>query len=250
LLQNEGYDGGYDSIQRFVKKWREAKSRNAGSIFIPLRFGPGEAYQFDWSHEWVILGGVVQKARVAHFRLCHSRHFFVVAYPRESLEMVLDAHDRAFAFFGGSCRRGIYDNMPTAVDQVQPDKAPGKPEPLVVVRDNKQEPDPYQKEMENIRRMKLQAQLTALSAPLGVKVASTTTTQSAPAVQVEKHDSEKSDPSVSRESAYDPSADKDKEAFFARVERDESWILPHGRSGPGDQNRGRDPGGHGDRHQL
>jgi len=32
--------------------------------------------------------------------------------------MVLDAHDRAFAFFGGSCRRGIYDNMTTAVAQV------------------------------------------------------------------------------------------------------------------------------------
>lgn len=118
LLRGEGYAGGYDSIQRFVKKWREEKSRNVGSGFIPLRFAPGEAYQFDWSHEWVILGGVVQKAKVAHFRLCHSRYFFVVAYPRESLEMVLDAHDRAFAFFGGSCRRGIYDNMPTAVDQV------------------------------------------------------------------------------------------------------------------------------------
>jgi len=117
LLRCEGYSGGYDSIQRFVKKWREEKSRSV-SGFIPLRFAPGEAYQFDWSHEWVILGGVVQKAKVAHFRLCHSRHFFVVAYARESLEMVLDAHDRAFAFFGGSCRRGIYDNMPTAVDRV------------------------------------------------------------------------------------------------------------------------------------
>ncbi len=122
LLQNEGYRGGYDSIQRFVKKWRDEKSRNAGAGFIPLRFAPGEAYQFDWSHEWVILGGMVQKAKVAHFRLCHSRHCFVVAYPRESLEMVLDAHDRAFAYFGGSCRRGIYDNMATAVDQVLPGK--------------------------------------------------------------------------------------------------------------------------------
>jgi hypothetical protein len=88
-----------------------------------LSFGPGEAYQFDWSHEWVVFDGVVQKAKVAHFRLCRSRHFFAVAYPRESMEMVLDAHNRAFAFFGGSCRRGIYDNMPTAVDQVLPGKA-------------------------------------------------------------------------------------------------------------------------------
>ena len=26
------------------------------------------------------------------------------------------AHDKAFLFYGGVCRRGIYDNMKTAVD--------------------------------------------------------------------------------------------------------------------------------------
>ena len=36
---------------------------------------------------------------------------FVRAYPRETQEMVFDAHDRAFAFFKGACTRGIYDNM-------------------------------------------------------------------------------------------------------------------------------------------
>jgi hypothetical protein len=40
------------------------------------------------------------------------------AYPRESQEMVFDAHDRAFCFFKGACSRGIYDNMKTAVDTV------------------------------------------------------------------------------------------------------------------------------------
>jgi hypothetical protein len=51
-------------------------------------------------------------------RLCHSRMLFVRAYPRESQEMVFDAHDRAFAFFKGACTRGIYDNMKTAVDAI------------------------------------------------------------------------------------------------------------------------------------
>jgi hypothetical protein len=37
---------------------------------------------------------------------------FVQAYPRESQEMVLDTHDRAFAFFRGACTRGIYDIEP------------------------------------------------------------------------------------------------------------------------------------------
>jgi hypothetical protein len=44
--------------------------------------------------------------------------FFVRAYPRESQEMVFDAHDKAFAFFKGTCTRGVYDNMKTAVDAV------------------------------------------------------------------------------------------------------------------------------------
>src|SRR5512147_564502 len=82
--------------------------------YVPLSFAPGEAYQFDWSHEIIVLGGTTVTAKVAHVRLCHSRMLFVRAYPRQTQEMVFDAHDRAFAFFKGTCTRGIYDNMKTA----------------------------------------------------------------------------------------------------------------------------------------
>jgi len=44
--------------------------------------------------------------------------FFVRGYPRETQEMVFDAHDRAFTLFKGTCGRGIYDNMKTAVETV------------------------------------------------------------------------------------------------------------------------------------
>ena len=36
--------------------------------------------------------------------------------------MVFDAHEKAFAFFGRSCARGIYDNMRTAVAGVRSGK--------------------------------------------------------------------------------------------------------------------------------
>ncbi len=78
---------------------------------MPLSFAAGEAYQFDWSHEIVVINGVTTTVKVAHVRLCHSRMFFVRSYPRETQEMVFDAHDRAFAFFKGTGTRGIYDNM-------------------------------------------------------------------------------------------------------------------------------------------
>src|SRR5262249_37008400 len=73
---------------------------------------------FDWSHEVVLINGVTVTVKVAHIRLCHSRMLFVRAYPRETQEMVFDAHNRAFAFFKGTCTRGIYDNMKTAVETV------------------------------------------------------------------------------------------------------------------------------------
>jgi transposase len=117
LLRAEGYEGAYDSVQRHVRKWRRQQSQ-LGPVFIPLWFAPGEAYQFDWSHEVVVLGGVTTTVKVAHIRLCHSRMFLVRAYPRETQEMVFDAHERAFRLFGGACRRGIYDNMTTAVEAV------------------------------------------------------------------------------------------------------------------------------------
>jgi transposase len=70
--------------------------------FIPLEYDPGDAFQFDWSYEKVELGGVPVEVKIAHFRLCHSRKLFCVAYTRETLEMVMDAHVRAFEFFGGN----------------------------------------------------------------------------------------------------------------------------------------------------
>jgi len=116
-LKIKGYLGAYDSVQRFVKQW-QLESGKIGDAYIPLSFAPGEAYQFDWSEETVELGGIVQKVKVAHFRLCHSRLFYMVSYPRETQEMLFDAHDRAFRFFKGIPLRGIYDNMKTAVDMV------------------------------------------------------------------------------------------------------------------------------------
>ena len=90
----------------------------SAAAYVPLSFAPGEAYQFDWSYEIVLVGGTTVTVKVAHLRLCHSRMLFVRAYPRETQEMVFDAHDRAFAFFKGACTRGIYDNLKAAVDAI------------------------------------------------------------------------------------------------------------------------------------
>lgn len=115
-LQGEGYDGAYDSVVRFKRAHKT--DATPSDAFVPLAFDPGEAYQFDWSEEVVELGGATQKIKVAHFRMSYSRKTFVVAYPRESLEMVLDAHMRALAFFGGIPRKVIIDNPKTMVTAI------------------------------------------------------------------------------------------------------------------------------------
>ncbi len=117
-LRGRGYEGGYDAIRRYARAWQRDRASTSVDAYVPLSFAPGEAYQFDWSHEIVLLGGTTVTVKVAHMRLCHSRMLFVRAYPRETQEMVLDAHDRGFAFFKGACTRGIYDNMKTAVDTI------------------------------------------------------------------------------------------------------------------------------------
>ncbi len=117
-LRELGYDGSYDAVRRYAKSWAKAQGSMTADAYVPLFFAPGEAYQFDWSHEIVVINGVTTTVKVAHVRLCHSRMMFVRAYSRETQEMVFDAHDRAFAFFRGACTRGIYDNMKTAVETV------------------------------------------------------------------------------------------------------------------------------------
>ena len=103
----------------FAQRWQQEQGNAArGAGFVPLSFELGEAFQFDWSCEYLFIGGLRRRLEVAHTKLAASRAFCLVAYYSQAHEMLFDAHARAFALFGGVPRRGIYDNMKTAVDKV------------------------------------------------------------------------------------------------------------------------------------
>ncbi|MGY4448950.1 transposase [Bradyrhizobium sp. i1.3.1] len=87
-LRGLGYAGGYDAVRRYARRWSKERGTSTASAYVPLSFAPGEAYQFDWSHEVVLLSGTTVMVKAAHVRLCHSRMLFVRAYPRETQEMV------------------------------------------------------------------------------------------------------------------------------------------------------------------
>ena len=122
-LKAQGFDGDYSRVTEFIRRWRADSGKAVVRAFVPLQFAPGEAHQFDWSEERLLIGGIWRKILVAHLKLCYSRAFVVQAYPTQSHEMLFDAHARAFAALGGIPKRGIYDNMKTAVDKVKKGKA-------------------------------------------------------------------------------------------------------------------------------
>lgn len=122
-LQKAGYEGGYTQLTDYIRAWRKAGVSDAGKhAFVPLKFRWGEAFQFDWSEENLVVDGLYRRLQVAHIKLCASRAFLLVAYPCQTHEMLFDAHSRAFRVFRGVPLRGIYDNMKTAVDKVQKGK--------------------------------------------------------------------------------------------------------------------------------
>jgi len=117
-----GFTGSYNRVAAFARDWRADRQRESQATgrgtFIPLAFRPGEAFQFDWSEDWALLGGERTKLQVAHIKLSHSRAFLLRAYLLQTHEMLFDAHWHGFRVFGGVPGRGIYDNMKTAVDRV------------------------------------------------------------------------------------------------------------------------------------
>ena len=94
------------------------QSSKTKEAYVPLGFEAGDAVQFDWSQEVVMLGGVETTLRIAHFRLAHSRMQFVRAYLRETQEMLLDAFNHALAFYQGVPKRVLIDNPKTMVVRI------------------------------------------------------------------------------------------------------------------------------------
>ena len=119
ILRNQhGFTGSYVTVSKMVRDIRAEENGVYKEAYIPLIFAPGEAFQFDWGEVYAKINGEDVKLQLAVVVLCHSRHFYLRAYRCQKQEMMLDAQGRAFDYFGGVCKRGIYDNMRTAVKKI------------------------------------------------------------------------------------------------------------------------------------
>ena len=106
-----GYDGSYARVATYVRGWKADRQRDAQTsgrgTFVPLVFGAGDAFQFDWSEDWAVLGNERVKLQAAHTKLSHSKAFIVRAYPLQTHEMLFDALPRRSAFWA-ACRGAGY----------------------------------------------------------------------------------------------------------------------------------------------
>src|SRR5215831_20087281 len=115
LRHQRGYRGSYDTVKLFVRPLRVAALSTERTI---RRFEtpPGQQSQIDWGTATVPFRARSQVVHVFVLTLGFSRRSFYRCFPNETLPQFLDAHEQAFAYFGGHTREHLYDR-PRAVCQ-------------------------------------------------------------------------------------------------------------------------------------
>ena len=68
-IKGTGCGGGYSRVTDFVRAWRQGEGQGAAvNAFVPLAFELGEAFQFDWSEEGLVVGGIYYRMQVSHMK--------------------------------------------------------------------------------------------------------------------------------------------------------------------------------------
>lgn len=116
LKFQRGYRGSYETVKRFVAPLRELAASDA---LTQRRFetGPGQQSQIDWGQVRVCFAHGPVRLMIFVLTLGFSRRGFYWAYPNEQLSQFLEAHERAFAHFGGLTAEHLYDRPRTVCYQ-------------------------------------------------------------------------------------------------------------------------------------
>jgi len=106
------------TIRRYVRK-RKMELRLVGQEpFVPQSYRWGEEAQVDWYEAYADIAGEREKAHVFCMRSMASGGAFHCAFPHASQQAFLEAHERAFAYFGGVFKKLRYDNLRSAVKRI------------------------------------------------------------------------------------------------------------------------------------
>ena len=114
LLREQGYQGGYTAVKRYLQPLREEADRVAVRRF---ETAPGHQGQVDWGDLGDITAADGTKRSISCFVLTlgSSRALFADLTTDQKLPTLLAMHERAFAALGGVPEEILYDNMRTVV---------------------------------------------------------------------------------------------------------------------------------------
>jgi transposase len=111
-LRAAGYNGGYDTVRRFVQPLREEARREAT---VRFETPPGRQGQVDWGRCWTTIAGRSVNVRLFVMTLGYSRRLFARGTYDEKLSTFIRCHEAAFEHFGGIAHEFLYDNPKTVV---------------------------------------------------------------------------------------------------------------------------------------
>ena len=112
MLRDRGFAGSIYQLRRAVPSLRPTP-REAFFRLITL---PGEQAQVDWaSFGEVQIGRARRRLSCFVMTLSYSRAFYLEFFFDQRMENFLQAHVNAFAWFGGTPRHLLYDNLKSAV---------------------------------------------------------------------------------------------------------------------------------------
>jgi transposase len=111
-LRQRGYRGSYDTVKLFVQPLRAAQL-HAERARIRFETPPGQQSQIDWGTATVPFRARPRVVHVFVLTLGFSRRSYYRGCPNETLPQFLDAHEQAFAYFGGHTREHLYDRPRT-----------------------------------------------------------------------------------------------------------------------------------------
>jgi transposase len=112
LRARRSYTGSYETVKRFVAPLREVQVQ-AERALLRFETPPGQQSQIDWGHATVPFRAGSCIVHVFVLTLGFSRRGFYHACADERLAQFLEAHERAFAHFGGHTREHLYDRPRT-----------------------------------------------------------------------------------------------------------------------------------------
>jgi transposase len=112
LRRVRGYPGSYETVKRFVRPLRAAEQA-AERAAVRFETPPGQQSQIDWGQARIHYRSRPVILHVFILTLGYCRRSFHEPCLGETLGQFLDAHERAFEYFGGHTREHLYDRPRT-----------------------------------------------------------------------------------------------------------------------------------------